>query len=154
MKRLALSLLLSAVFLAGCKSSGGKKEKKEPAQTKKEQPAQPTADQDFNAFLGRLRKAIEAHDVHTIASMMTEDFAFVMGDTPEADRKGDGVFRYWDENGLWPELEGIITENFVTKGDYMVAPAQFANPTVDYTGYRAGIRRVNGSWKFAYFVNG
>ncbi len=36
----------------------------------------------------------------------------------------------------------------------MVAPPQFADPAADYNGYRAGIRRVNGSWKFAYFVNG
>jgi hypothetical protein len=36
----------------------------------------------------------------------------------------------------------------------MVAPPQFADPSAEYTGYRAGIRRVNGSWKFAYFVNG
>ena len=86
--------------------------------------------------------------------MMTTDFAFVMGGTPEGDRKGEGVFQYWDENGLWPELEGILTENFVKKDEYMVAPPQFANPALDYTGYRVGIRRVNGSWKFVYFVNG
>jgi len=42
----------------------------------------------------------------------------------------------------------------VKKQDYMVAPLQFADPSLNYDGYRAGIRRVNGSWKFAYFVNG
>jgi hypothetical protein len=31
----------------------------------------------------------------------------------------------------------------------MVAPPQFADPAVDYEGYRAGILRVSGSWKFA-----
>jgi hypothetical protein len=36
----------------------------------------------------------------------------------------------------------------------MVAPPQFADEAAQYTGYRAGIRRVKGSWKFAYFVNG
>ena len=25
---------------------------------------------------------------------------------------------------------------------------------INYDGYRVGIRRVNGSWKFVYFVNG
>jgi hypothetical protein len=86
--------------------------------------------------------------------MMTTDFAYVMGSSPEGDRKGEGVFQYWDENGLWPELEGILSETFVKKDEFMVAPPQFANPAVEYTGYRAGIRRVNGSWKFSYFVNG
>jgi len=42
----------------------------------------------------------------------------------------------------------------VKKQDYMVAPPQFADASLNYEGYRAGIRRVNGSWKFAYFVNG
>jgi hypothetical protein len=77
-----------------------------------------------------------------------------MGATADQDKKGDGVFQYWDENGLWPELEGIISEQFVKKGDFMVAPPQFANTAVQYDGYRAGMRRVNGSWKFVYFVNG
>ena len=67
---------------------------------------------------------------------------------------GPGVFQYWDENALWIELDGILSERFVPKEDYMVAPPQFADPGTDYTGYRAGIRRVNGSWKFVYFVNG
>ena len=33
----------------------------------------------------------------------------------------------------------------------MVAPPQFATDQ-QYNGWRAGIRLVNGSWKFAYFV--
>ncbi len=37
---------------------------------------------------------------------------------------------------------GILSEHFVQKEDYMVAPPQFADPASDYTGYRAGIRRV------------
>jgi len=64
------------------------------------------------------------------------------------------VFQYWDEQGLWPELQGILSEKFVQKGAYMVAPPQFADESLNYDGYRAGVRRVNGSWKFAYFVGG
>ena len=154
MLRITTILLLTALMFTGC-SAFGRKKKKDTAQTKKtDQAGEQTDDQDFNAFVGRLRKAVRAHDTQTIASMMTSDFAFVMGGSPEQDRKGEGVFQYWDENGLWPELEGIVAENFVKKDEFMVAPPQFANPAVDYDGYRAGIRRVNGSWKFAYFVNG
>jgi len=86
--------------------------------------------------------------------MMTPNFAYVLGATPAEDRTGDGVFKYWDDNGLWIELSGILSEGFVVKENYMVAPPQFADPAADYTGYRAGIQRVRGSWKFAYFVNG
>ena len=156
MKIFATILLLLAVALSGCKSTGKRGKDKKSATEKKEKakPLEESTDVDFQAFVGRLRKAVQSHDLETIAGMMTTDFAFVMGSTSEQDRKGDGVFKYWDENGLWPEIEGIMSEKFVKKGDFMVAPPQFANPTIEYDGYRAGIRRVNGSWKFAYFVNG
>ena len=155
MRTIACLLLLLAVPFAGCKSAAKRQKAQATAQAKKDQQTtEVTADQDFQAFVSRLRKAVQARDLNTVASMMTADFAYVMGSNEEEDRKGEGVFQYWEENGLWPELEGIISENFTKKGDYMVAPPQFANPAVDYDGYRAGIRRVNGSWKFAYFVNG
>jgi len=86
--------------------------------------------------------------------MMVPDFAYVLGATEAEDRKGEGVFRYWDENGLWTELDAILTEQFAKKGEFWVAPPQFADDSLNYTGYRAGIRRVGGSWKFVYFVNG
>jgi hypothetical protein len=155
MKKLATFLLLCAFLFTGCGGPGKKKKKQDAAETKPQQSlANQGTDQDFNAFLGRLRKAVATRDMNTMAQMMTPDFAFVMGATSDQDRKGEGVFQYWDEHGLWPELEGIMTENFVKKDDFMVAPPQFANAAVEYDGYRAGIRRVNGSWKFAYFVNG
>lgn len=155
MKRIASLLLVLALATSGC-GLFRKKPKKEAARTKKEQsaPAEQSSEQDFAAFVGRLRKVVAARDAKSLAEMMTSDFAYVMGGTPETDMKGEGVFQYWEEHGLWPELEGIISEKFVKKDDFMVAPPQFADSTIDYEGYRAGIRRVNGSWKFVYFVNG
>jgi hypothetical protein len=154
-RAIATILLAAVVACTGCKSSGKRDKTKTPAQIKREQEeAEANPDVDFQAFVGRLRKAVAARDMNTIAQMMTPDFAYVMASNSEQDRKGEGVFQYWDENGLWPELEGILSEKFVKKDDYMVAPPQFANPAIDYDGYRAGIRRVNGSWKFVYFVSG
>ena len=154
MRTIASLLLLLAIAFAGCKSPAKRAKEKEAAQAKKEGAGETIPDQDFQAFVGRLRKAVEGRDLNTVASMMTTDFAYVMGGTAETDRKGEGVFQYWEENGLWPELAGILSEKFVKKEEFMVAPPQFANPAVEYAGYRAGVRRVNGSWKFAYFVNG
>lgn len=154
MNKLATVLLLFALLFTGC-GGKAKKKKENAAQTKKDESlANQGTDQDFSAFVSRLRKAVAVRDMNTMAQMMTTDFAYVMGASADQDRKGEGVFQYWDEHGLWPELEGIISENFTKKDDFMVAPPQFANPAVEYDGYRAGIRRVNGSWKFAYFVNG
>jgi hypothetical protein len=111
---------------------------------------QENTDVDFQAFVGRLRKAAAAHDVNALAAMMTPDFGYRLN--PEG--SGGDVFNYWNEQNLWPELDGILSEKFVKKGDFMVAPPQFADESLHYDGYRAGIRRVNGSWKFVYFVNG
>lgn len=145
-------VLLLALALTACPTTSPKKNEKKAA--RKGPPPQESSEMDFQAFLGRLRKAVKAHDVNTVATMMTPDFAYVLGATPAEDRQGAGVFQYWDENGLWVELDGILSERFVSKAGYMVAPAQFADPAAEYIGYRAGIRRENGSWKFVYFVNG
>ena len=147
-------VLLTALAFTACPTTDPKKDPKKAAKTAEHPTSEENADVDFQAFVGRLRKAVKAHDVNTIAAMMTPGFAYVLGATPAEDRQGAGVFQYWDENGLWVELDGILSEHFVQKEDYMVAPPQFADPAADYTGYRAGIRRENGSWKFVYFVNG
>ena len=150
-------VLLAAVValggLTGCKTQS-KAEKERKAALRKKAKAElrdEVSDVDFQAFVGRLRKAVAEHDVNTIAGMMTTNFGYKLSPPLE----GEGVFKYWDQENLWPELEGILSEKFVKgDGDYMVAPPQFADKSLNYDGYRAGIRRVNGSWKFAYFVNG
>ena len=148
---LASTLLLLALAIGGCQSPEKKKKTtKQETKPAKVKPGQESTDVDFDGFVSRLRKAVAAHDMNAIAQMMTSDFGYSLN--PE--RSGEGVFQYWDENNLWPELEGILSEKFVKKQEYMVAPPQFADPSLNYDGYRAGIRRVNGSWKFAYFVNG
>jgi hypothetical protein len=151
MKLLGCTFLLLSLFLTACPTTSQKAKDKKAASTKKTPPlSEENADIDFQAFVGRLRKAVRAHDTNVLATMMAEDFGYRLN--PEG--SGPGVFQYWDENNLWPELDGILSERFVEKGAFMVAPPQFADETADYEGYRAGIRRINGSWKFAYFVNG
>jgi len=156
MKKIVFLFLISALALGGCNSDRSKKDKKDAAIKKRAKPElrDENADVDFQAFVGRLKKAVAAHDATTLASMMTEDFAYILGATAAEDRKGEGVFKYWDENGLWTELDAILTERFAKKGEFWVAPPQFADESLNYTGYRVGIRRVGGSWKFVYFVNG
>jgi hypothetical protein len=157
MKKIAALFLVSAVALAGCKMFGDDKEKKDAAAAKKPTPAalkEENSDVDFQAFVSRLRKAVAAKDATTVASMMVEDFLYVVGSTPAEDKKGEGVFKYWDDNGLWAELDGILSERFAKKDEVWVAPPQWADPSLNYNGYRAGISRVRGSWKFVYFVNG
>jgi hypothetical protein len=151
MRVLTSVLLLLVIALTGCKSTSKAEKEKKAALTKKTKAnLREDTDIDFEAFVGRLKKAVSSHDVTALASMMTPDFGYSL----KPERSGEGVFKYWDDQNLWPELDGILTEKFVKKGQYMVAPPQFADESLNYDGYRVGVRRVNGSWKFAYFVNG
>ncbi len=70
--RLLLCVVL-ACSLAGCSTPAKKK------QAENDKPKEPTMedasdDPNFQAFIGRLRKAVDAHDVETVASMMTDEF--------------------------------------------------------------------------------
>jgi hypothetical protein len=152
MKKIAFVFLVAALAFGGCDMFKSKKKDTKPAVNKRAKAdlREENNDVDFQAFVGRLKKAVASHDVNTIAGMMAPDFGYSLN--PE--KSGDGVFKYWDENNLWPELEGILTEKFAKKDDFWVAPPQFADPTLNYDGYRVGIRRVGGSWKFVYFLNG
>jgi len=149
MKKIVFFFLIGALAFGGCAKS---KKPDKPAVNKRAKAdlRAENTDVDFQAFVGRLKQAVSSHDVNAIAGMMTEDFGYSLN--PE--KSGDGVFKYWDENNLWPELEGILTEKFAKKDDFWVAPPQWADPTLNYDGYRVGIKRVKGSWKFVYFVNG
>jgi len=152
MRVLLTALLLSALVFTGCQTPAQKKEKMKQAALKKKAKAdlREGQDVDFQAFVGRLKKAVTNRDIATLKSMMTDDFGYKL----EPPMAGPGVFQYWDQENLWPELDGVLSERFVKKGNYMVAPPQFADPSLNYDGYRIGITRVKGSWKFAYFVNG
>ena len=105
---LAFVLLVLGLAAGGC-TTPPKKKKTAAQETKpaKVKPGQEATDVDFDGFISRLRKAVTAHDMTTIASMMTADFGYSLN--PE--KSGEGVFKYWDENNLWPELEGILSEN-------------------------------------------
>jgi hypothetical protein len=141
--------------LSGCKTTPEKEPEKAAAATPKKKPApasfrNQSGDPAFQSFLSRLRKAVASRDIPAIADMMTKDFGYRLDPIGE----GAGVFEYWNENNIWPELELVLNEQFLPKSNYMVAPAEFVLNEAEFTGYRVGIQLVNGSWKFAYFVAG
>src|SRR5207248_11254729 len=127
----AFVLLMFGLAAGGCTTPPKKKpaQEKKPAKVK---PAQEATAVDFDPFIGRLRKAVATHDMNAIAQMMTAD----LGYSRNPEQSGQGVFQYWDQNNLWPELEGILSERCVNKQDYMVAPPQFAAPSLTDDGYR------------------
>jgi hypothetical protein len=146
-----ISRLVACAFLlvafAACDSlhSPYKKKDEEAKKPMKDQ----SGDQNFTSFLGRLRIAVNKHDTAMMASLMTTDFGYRWDDAPP----GETAFTYWDQHNLWGELSNILQQKFEPHEKYMVAPGQ-ATTDPKYTGYRAGMRTVRGSWKFAYFVPG
>jgi hypothetical protein len=136
---------LVLVSVTGCNSLNTPYKKKD--EEEKKPMRDQSSDQSFMAFLGRLRLAVAKRDKPMIASMMTPDFGY-RWDNPPA---GETPFDYWDKQKLWGDLSDIIKQRFVPNGLYMVSPPQVVlDPK--YTGYRVGLRVVNGSWKFGYFV--
>ncbi len=145
--RLSHLLLVVAllIVLPGCETPWKKPKIKKPAA--RDMPDQ-NKDMSYQAFLGRLRKAVAMRDADMLSSMMTANFGYSW----EPGGEGPGVFEYWQKNNLWLRLDLVLRDKFVPSGDYMVAPAEVAyNP--DYAGYRAGLRQVDGTWRFVYFVS-
>jgi hypothetical protein len=138
-----------AALLAGCPATTDKKKDADkPAQTEKPLRLNAADELTFQAFASRLRQAVAQRDIPVIASMMSPSFGYRWDTPPE----GENVFAYWNEHNVWPELELVLRERFITKGGFRVAPPQFASDPDNYHGYRAGIQIVEGAWRFAYFV--
>jgi hypothetical protein len=136
-----LCLLLVGAFV-GCETPYKKSDAAEKRPLKYQRD-----DQAFQAFVGRLRIAVAKKDRQMLATMMAGDFGYRWDNAPP----GEVVFDYWDQHNVWPELGNVLRQKFEPNDLYMVAPPEVVtDPT--YAGYRAGIRIVGGSWKFAYFV--
>jgi hypothetical protein len=139
--RLLLCCVLTA-SIAACQAPYKKKDDEDKKPLKDQ-----SGDQAFQSVLGRLRLAIARRDHATISSLMAPDFGY-RWDTPPP---GETAFQYWDQHGLWGQLSETVNQKFAAHETFMVAPPQVAtDPT--YAGYRAGMRIVGGSWRFAYFV--
>jgi hypothetical protein len=136
--------ILLVVAFASCQSPYKKKDEdaKKPMQDQ-------SGDQSFQSFLGRLRIAVKKQDQAVLTSLMMPDFGYRWDAAPP----GESVFQYWSMNDLWPILDGIVDQKFVPNGVYMVSPPQVVTDA-SYHGYRAGLRLLRGSWRFAYFVPG
>ena len=146
-------VLLTALAFTACPTTDPKKNSKKAAKTAEHPTSEENADVDFQAFVGRLRKAVKAHDVNTIAAMMTPGFAYVLGATPAEDRQGAGVFQYWDENGLWTGARTDPSERFVQR-KVTWSCRRSSGPGGRLHRLSRRHPAENGSWKFVYFVNG
>ena len=140
-----LFVVFAVAVLAGCPA-----ERKDPKKKARggDQTKDQSGDVTFQGFVGRLRTAVDKRDLPMLASMMAPDFGYRWDDPPA----GEDPFTYWNRNNSWGELSQLMRQQWVPYDGYMVVPPQFAADPGTYGGYRAGVRMVNGSWRFAYFV--
>ena len=141
--RLLTFLLLSAFLLTGCFERKNPKDKVKKGAPTKDQ----SDDIAFQSFVGRLQIAAHRRDLQTLSSLMAPNFGYRWDDAPQ----GENAFSYWDRNNLWGELTSVLKNRWVPYDGFMVAPPQLAEDP-DYAGFRAGLRQVNGAWRFVYFV--
>lgn len=139
-----LSAVLIVCLLTACPNERKDKKKAKAGQETKDQ----SGDVAFQAFVGRLRIAVDRKDIAMLHSMMATDFGYRWDDAPP----GETPFDYWERTGAWRELSQLLRAQWVPNDGYMVVPAEFAADPTGYAGYRAGVRMVNGNWRFAYFV--
>ncbi len=142
----AFLLLAAAVMLAGCPKPDKKSKKAQGSDENKLKDQ--SGDTSFQAFVGRLQKAVDARDRTMLASMLAPDFGYRWDSGPG----GETPFAYWDRHKLWGELSAIVRQRWTPHGQFMVSPPAFAQNPDGYGGYRAGLTTVNGGWRFAYFV--
>ncbi len=143
--RFVLCLIVTLGF-AGCETPYKKSDKK-----KEEEKHDQNKDTSFQAFTGRLKLAARNRDLKVLGTMMATNFGF-RWDRPEtAPTDPSEVFAYWTQQNLWPELNSILLQGFAANDTNMSAPPQVVKDP-GYNGYRAGVRIVSGSWKFAYFL--
>ncbi len=139
----------AALFLGGCKTPKATADKPEVEKKKESEWVHPNdgGDTEFRSFVGKLRKAAAEKDVRSLSRLMTEDFGYSW----EPGSDGYGCFKYWDDNNVWPELQRVVGSQFLPNGGYLTAPPEFHDDPA-YAGFRAGVRKDQGVYKFAYFV--
>jgi hypothetical protein len=146
------SRLLSLACLAALAFTACKTPYKESDEKRKQERRNAAGDPNFQAFLGRLRTAVQRKDRQMLQSLMAPGFGYRWDEAPP----GDNVFTYWDLNNLWPELNALLAMEFVLHETepgnvFMVSPPELATDP-NYAGYRVGMKQIMGSWKFVYFV--
>jgi hypothetical protein len=141
--RTSLFAMLPILVLTACKTPYKESDEKRKAEKKNAQD-----DPMFQAFLGRLRIAVQKRDRATLQQMMTPTFGYRWDDGPP----GDSVFTYWDLHNTWTTLNATLQAPFVP---YSSAPGELymvTSPDHRADGYIAGIQLTGGAWRFSYFL--
>lgn len=112
---------------------------------------------DWNTFLAEFRRAVEHRDKRALHSAMDVHFRYSFEPTPGGDPR-DEALELWERSGtrVWTSLDQVLGKGSRTDPEVpglMVSPPAWVDDN-RYIGYRAGFMKVNGNWRWLWFVNG
>lgn len=101
--------------------------------------------------------AAEKADLVQLHLLMVQDFRYSFGGNNSRD---EAIQYYRSRPELLTKLAAILSEecaqaNYNVPEEYVVCPAEAANPDSNFFDWRAGFRRSNnGRWEFVWFLAG
>jgi hypothetical protein len=112
---------------------------------------------DWNSFITEFRRAVERRDRRALRACMDSHFRYTFDRTPGGDPR-DEALELWDRSGdrIWVGLERVLLQgnrNDPEVPGLMVSPPAWVDDN-RYIGYRAGFMKIDGSWRWIWYVSG
>jgi hypothetical protein len=112
---------------------------------------------DWNTFFTEFRRAVERRDKRALRAVMDVHFRYTFDRTPGGDPR-DEALELWDHSGdrIWSSLDRVLLQgnrNDPEVAGLMVSPPAWVDDN-HYIGYRAGFMKVDGNWRWIWYVTG
>jgi hypothetical protein len=112
---------------------------------------------DWNSFFAEFRHAVERRDRHALRACMDTHFRYTFDRTPGGDPR-DEALELWDRSGdkIWAGLDRVLLQgnrNDPEVPGMMISPPAWVDDN-RYIGYRAGFMKVDGAWRWIWYVSG
>lgn len=143
LSRRSLLALIPLVVFAGCQTPFKESDKK-----REDAKKNATGDPAFEAFLGRLRIAVQKKDYAMLQQMMAPSFGYRWDET----QLGDSVFTYWGMHNTWPIISSVLRQPFAPLAAEGGESFMVATEDRPEGRYAAGMKMVGGAWRFVYFM--
>lgn len=100
---------------------------------------------DLKQFLAQVHGAAKRKDLVALKAGMIQEFTWSFG----GDRSADQALEEWRKDAKY--LKALAA---ATQGSCSRIAAEFECPAKAGSSFRAGFKRIGGSWKMTYFVAG
>ncbi len=112
---------------------------------------------DWTSFFTEFRHAVERRDRRALRACMDTHFRYTFDRTPGGDPR-DEALDLWERSGdrVWTNLDHVLTQgnrNDPEVPGLMVSPPAWVDDN-RYIGFRAGFMKVEGSWRWIWYVTG